>query len=105
MKRALLSGLAFYLASAGHAASAANCPEPAAFADQIPNGASASRETMLSAQHSMKAYENSIKAFADCLHDAGDTSHRADDAVLKFQQLAARFNDQLKVFKEKNGAG
>ncbi len=105
MKGALLSGFAYCLVLAGRAVSAANCPEPAAFTDAIPNGASASRETMLSTQHSMKAYENSIKAFADCLHDAGDTSHRADDAVLKFQQLAARFNDQLRVFKEKNGAG
>jgi hypothetical protein len=105
VKRALLSGFALCLVSTGQVVSAANCPEPAAFTDEIPHGASATRETMLSTQRSMKAYENSIKAFADCLRDAGDTSHRADAAILKFQQLASRFNDELKVFKEKNGAG
>lgn len=85
------------------AAATAGCTEPTPFTE-IPSGASATREEMLSAQRSLKAYDNAVKAYSDCLHDAGDTSNRANQAVDKLQKLAERFNAELHTFKERNGA-
>ena len=104
MKRVWLASIVLFAQFAAHGASAANCVEPAAYVDDIPNGASASRDVMLSTQRAIKAYDNAVKAYADCLRDSGDTSHRGDAAVQRLEQLASRFNDQLKLFKERNGA-
>jgi hypothetical protein len=104
MRRVWLGSIIVIAQFVGHAAVAGNCVEPPSFGDQIPSGASASRDVMLSTQRSIKAYDNAVKAFADCLRDAGDTSHRGDAAVQKLEALASRFNDELKAFKERNGA-
>lgn len=104
MKRVWLGSIVVMAQFAGVPAMAASCVEPPAYSDEIPSGASATRDAMLSTQRAIKAYDNAIKAFADCLRDSGDTSHRGDAAVQKLEALAARFNDQLKVFKERNGA-
>lgn len=82
----------------------AGCTEPAAFTDDIPNGSSATRDAMLATQRAIKAYDNAVKAYSDCLRDAGDTSHKGDAAVARLESLASKFNDQLKLFKERNGA-
>ena len=84
------------------AAVAAVCIEPTPFTE-IPAGASATREQMLSAQHAMKAYDNAVKDFTDCMRDSGDTSGRANQAVERLQKLADRFNLELHAFKERNG--
>ncbi|HEX4378315.1 MAG TPA: hypothetical protein VHZ99_14280 [Steroidobacteraceae bacterium] len=104
MKRVWLGSIVVIAQFAAGSAMAGNCVEPPAYNDEIPNGSSATRDVMLSTQRSIKAYDNAIKAFADCLRDSGDTSHRGDAAVQKLEALAARFNDQLKAFKERNGA-
>lgn len=82
----------------------AGCSEPAAIAD-VPNGSTASRDDMLAAQRAIKAYDTAVKAFTDCLAQSGDSASKGNDAVDKLQKVAAQFNAQLKVFKEKNGAG
>jgi hypothetical protein len=81
----------------------AACSEPVTLVE-IPSGAKASREEMLSAQRAMKAYDNAVRAYSDCLHDEGDTSNKANIAVDKLQRLAERFNVELHAFKERNGA-
>ncbi len=104
MKRVWLGSVVVIAQFVGVPAMAASCVEPPAYNDEIPSGASATRDVMLSTQRSIKAYDNAVKAFADCLRDSGDTSHKGDAAVQKLEALAARFNDQLKLFKERNGA-
>jgi hypothetical protein len=103
-KRIWLASVIVAAQFAAQAAHAGTCVEPATFSDDIPNGASATREAMLAAQRAIKAYDNAVKAFADCLRDAGDTSNRANAAVQNLEKIAGHFNDQLKVFKERNGA-
>lgn len=83
---------------------AGGCSEPPAFTE-IPNGAYATRDQMLSAQRAMKAYDIAIKAYSDCLHDAGDTTNRANLAIDRLAHLAEKFNFELHAFKEHNGAG
>jgi hypothetical protein len=82
---------------------ASSCVEPAPYTD-IPSGAKASRDEMLSAQRAMKAYDNAVKAYSDCLHDEGDNTDKANVAVDRLQHLAERFNVELHAFKERNRA-
>jgi hypothetical protein len=79
------------------------CEEPIAVTD-IPRGDSATREQMLSAQRAIKGYDIAVKLYADCLQKAGDNSPRANVAVERLQQMADRFNAELRTFKERNGA-
>jgi hypothetical protein len=83
---------------------AAGCSEPPPFASEIPDGANATREQMLSAQRAVKVYDNAVKAYSECLRDAGDTSNKANVAVDRLQHIAERFNVELHAFKERNGA-
>jgi hypothetical protein len=100
----VLAGVVLLAQFAAVPAMAGSCTEPAAFTD-IPSGARATREQMLTAQRSMKVYDNAVKAYSDCLHDAGDTSNRANLAIDRLARLAERFNVELHTFKERNGAG
>jgi hypothetical protein len=100
----VVTGVLLFAQLAAAPVLAGGCSEPAAFSD-IPSGASATREQMLSAQRAMKAYDNAVKAYSDCLHDAGDTSNKANLAVDRLAHLAERFNTELHAFKERNGAG
>jgi hypothetical protein len=102
MKSLLVAGVVL-LTQFGVVPALAGCSEPMAFTE-IPNGAKATREEMLSAQRAMKAYDNAVKAFTDCLNQEGDTSNRANLAVDKLQKLAEKFNVELHSFKERNGA-
>jgi hypothetical protein len=103
MKCPVFAAMVLMVQFAAAVAYADGCTEPVAFTD-IPSGASATREQMLAAQRGMKAYDLAVKAYSDCLRDAGDTSNRANVAVDRLERMAARFNVELKAFKERNGA-
>jgi hypothetical protein len=100
----------------------ADCTYPKA-PDSIPDGASAKLEDMLAAQKAVKQFDTDIGAYQSCL-DAEFTDAIAKDGAklteeqkkererMKVQRqnaaadealaLAARFNDQVKIYKEKN---
>jgi hypothetical protein len=90
--------------AAAPAFSSGLCEEPSNVAD-IPSGASATRDQMLSAQRAIKAYDNAVKAYSECLHQSGDTSPKASLAAQRLQEVADRFNSELRTFKQRNGAG
>lgn len=99
----MLTGVLMLAQFAAAPAFAAGCTEPPMF-NEIPDGANATREQMLSAQRAIKAYDNAVKAYSECLRDAGDTSNKANVAVDRLQHIAERFNVELHTFKERNGA-
>jgi hypothetical protein len=103
MKRLFLAAVLVLAQFGARAAFAAECVEPPPVTD-IPNGASATREQMLSAQRTIKAYDIAVKTYSDCLRDSNDVTNRANQAVEKLQKLAEKFNVQLIAFKERNGA-
>ena len=103
MKRLLLAAVLVLTQLCARSAFAADCVEPPAVTE-IPNGSSATREQMLSAQRTIKAYDIAIKAYSDCLRDANDETNRANQAVERLQKLAEKFNVQLIAFKGRNGA-
>ena len=117
MMKALLpvSLLTFWMASPAFA----DCTEPS-FDFTIPDGSKATREEMLTAQHSIREGDAALKTFADCLKTeqdgkiaaGGDAMKDADKVkisneyairqnaqVEKLQKLADDFNAALRAYK------
>jgi hypothetical protein len=105
------------------AALAALCASPV-FADcpvpddrvQIPDGATATKDEMIAAQKAVQAYDAAVKTYSDCLQqeqqqkiaDGGDKvklqkqyAELNNVQVEKVQQLADKFNTELKAYKAK----
>jgi hypothetical protein len=76
-------------------------PEP----PQLPDGASASREDMVSAVHAIRTYETAVKEYQDCAQRTKDEvqMQNADRVAAKLTAIAEKFNAELYVFKKKNG--
>jgi hypothetical protein len=118
--KALYSLAALAALAAGGAAEAA-CTYPKA-PSSIPDGNTATLEEMLAAQKAVKEFDKQIIAYTNCLkleheaalaRDEGLTDEQKKEleriqiqkhnaAVEADEELAARFNEQLKVFKAKN---
>jgi hypothetical protein len=84
---------------------------------QIPDGSTATKAEMISAQKAVQAYDAAVKQYSDCLQQEQQTKIDAggDKAKLqkqyaelnnaqveKVQQLADKFNVELKAYKAKN---
>ena len=80
----------------------AACVEPTPPGDP-PSGATATRQEMLAAQTAIKGYDAAVGAFAECIKTNGGLSSKADDAVRSVERIAARFNAELRTFKQRNG--
>ena len=80
----------------------ADCVAPTPPGDP-PSGATATREEMLAAQTAIKGYDAAVAAFAECVRKDGGPSSKADDAVRGVEKLAARFNAELRAYKQRNG--
>jgi hypothetical protein len=99
----------------------ADCTPPN-IAVKIPDGASATKEDMLAAQHAIKDDDAAIAAFADCLRTEQDAKiaaggdkltdadklkisaeyvNRQNAEVEKLQKLADQFNVELRAYKAK----
>ena len=91
------------VAAIGSNAAAADCPAPNVTV-QIPSGATASRDDMVAAQKAVKAYDNAVKEYSGCLvREAVIGSDRLESVeVDRLKVIAAKFNTELKIFKEEN---
>ncbi len=91
------------VAAIGVRAAYADCSPPN-LQVQIPSGATASRDDMVAAQKAVKAYDNAVKEYSGCLtREAVVGSDRLELVeVDRLKQFAAKFNNELKIFKEKN---
>ena len=76
----------------------ADCIAPTGIGN-IPNGATASREEMLTALKSVKSYNSAVVAYTDCIKANGGDARRGDDEVVKLQKTADKFNAELRIFK------
>jgi hypothetical protein len=79
------------------------CVEPDLGAP-MPNGATANREEMVSAQKAMRAYDAAVKEYATCLEASGASEIKGNSAVAKLSKVADQFNAELRTFKKRNGA-
>ena len=97
----------------------ADCAIPDATV-QVPDGATATKEEMLTAHKAVVAYDAAVKAYSDCLAQdltdkiaAGADKTKLpvqyaklnDAQVEKVQQLADKFNTELKAFKAAQPTG
>jgi hypothetical protein len=91
------------VAAIGIKTAAADCPPPNVQV-QIPSGATATRDDMVAAQKAVKAYDNAVKEYSGCLsREAVVGSDRLEGIeVDRLKVVAAKFNTELKIFKEKN---
>jgi hypothetical protein len=113
-----LAGIVFAAAGAAHAA----CSYPRS-PQSLPDGNTASKEDMVAAQKAVKQYDADINAYIACLKLEHEQSVARDGASLTEEQkkdlerrqvqkhnaaideleaVAARFNEQVKVFNAKN---
>ena len=117
-----MKAIAILLLTAAISTAHAACPYPKG-PDSIPDGNSAKLEDMLAAQKAVKQFDADIGAYQTCLetehNDAlaseGDKlsedqkkermrvlAQKQNAAADEAQQLADRFNEQVKVYREKN---
>ena len=97
----------------------ADCPYPAA-PDKLPNGSSATLEEMVAGQKAVRAYDKAINDYVSCIdheleaaiakggdqlkpQQKADMQHveaqKHNAAIDQLQNIADRFNEQVKVFK------
>lgn len=84
---------------------------------QIPDGSTATKAEMIAAQKAVQAYDAAVKQYSECLQqeqqekiDAGGDKVKLQKQyaelnnaqVEKVQQLADKFNVELKAYKAKN---
>jgi len=82
----------------------ADCVAPTPPGDP-PSGATATREQMVAAQAVIKTYDAAVAVFSDCVKKdgTGRQAQGAEDAVRSVEKLAAKFNAELRIFKQRNG--
>ncbi|HEY2591191.1 MAG TPA: hypothetical protein VGI35_06325 [Steroidobacteraceae bacterium] len=123
MKRSV--SVLFLAAALAGAEAHAACTHPMP-PGKIPDGATASKQDMINGMMAVRAFDQAIKAYTDCLKLEHDTAvskidptdaskaktekgqldnvwaKKNDAAVDEDSALAKQFNDQVKVYKEKN---
>ena len=104
MKALVVVGLIAYLVATP--TFAANCSEPPRDPPRVPDGATASREEMLSAMAAIKAYGAAVKKYYDCVLPGRDMLERgiADRAQSNLAAVADKFNAEMYAFKKKSGS-
>ena len=111
--QALFAALLFLAAAGAHA----DCPRPSATPPAVPDGATATEESMKAGHDALQAYVNLLEAYRACLKQqadnppAGTTQEQAvawvaqgDAAVDNASYLAAEFSNALKQFKARQTA-
>jgi hypothetical protein len=83
----------------------------------IPSGATATKEEMIAAQSAVRAFDEAVKAYSDCLKQDTDAKVTAggdkaklgaayikanNEEVAKLQEVADKFNVELRAYKAKN---
>ena len=59
---------------------------------------------MVAAQAAIKGYDAAVSQFSECVkRDGGRQAQGAEDAVRSVEQLAAKFNAELRIFKQRMG--
>ncbi|MDB6088695.1 MAG: hypothetical protein JWN85_1479 [Gammaproteobacteria bacterium] len=120
--KVLFSIAAVAALTAGPAYADCSYPPPP---NKIPDGSTATLEEMQAAQKAMQTYDHAIKAYTDCLrleHDAAlakttdmtpeekakqtaqieSVMNKKNNAAIDQEEsIVARFNEQIKVFKNK----
>ena len=99
MKRYWLAGIASLTPFSAWAACKAPPSPPSP-----PSGMSATRAEMLSAQSAIREYNTAVVTYTECVRKDGGSESEINEVIEQLEKLAARFNAELRTFKQKNGA-
>jgi hypothetical protein len=111
--QALIAALLFLAAAGAHA----DCPRPSGTPPAIPDGATATEESMKAGHDALQAYVNTLETYRACLKQQADNPPpdtapeqvvswvaQGDAAVDNASYLAAQFSAALKQFKARQTA-
>src|SRR5215510_870455 len=98
------------LASAFTLPAFADCALPTAPA-KVPDGATAKEPEMVAAMNVLKQYDADVNTYVKCLEfeakqnrlSREEQARRHNQAMDSLTSIAAKFNEQVKVFKSKSG--
>ena len=87
----------------------ADCVLPPA-PSKVPDGASASEQEMIAAMQTLKAYDGDVNVYLKCLEfeekqnrmSSSDRERNHNAVVTTLEKVAAKFNEQVRVFKSKH---
>jgi len=74
------------------------CDKPSAPAS-FPDGKTASKDEMLAAKKEVDGYKRTMEEYISCERN----QNKAETAHSELQKVADRFNEQIRVFKAKEG--
>lgn len=88
----------------------ADCPAPVA-PTKVPDGATAPESEMVSAMQTLKRYDTDVNTYVKCLDfeakqnrlTKDEQGRRQNAALDTLAGIAAKFNEQVRVFKAKAG--
>jgi hypothetical protein len=88
----------------------AECTQPQA-PTKVPDGSSAAEAEMVAAMQTLKRYDSDVTTYLKCLEfeakqnriTKDEQSRKHNSAVDQLQSVAAKFNEQVRVFKAKSG--
>jgi hypothetical protein len=88
----------------------ADCTLPTA-PSKIPDGSTAAEAEMVAAMQTLKRYDADVTTYLKCLEfeakqkrlTKDDQERRHNEALGNLQSIAAKFNEQVRVFKAKAG--
>jgi hypothetical protein len=88
----------------------ADCTAPVA-PTKVPDGASAPEAEMVAAMQTLKRYDADVNTYVKCLEfeakqnrlSKDEQSRRHNAAMDSLTAIAAKFNEQVRVFKAKSG--
>jgi hypothetical protein len=69
-----------------------------------PNGTTATREQMISAQAAIKGYNAAVGVYTECARKEGANELVIGRVIDQLEKLAEQFNAELRAFKQKSGA-
>jgi hypothetical protein len=101
---ALVAGLAF------SGTAFAECSLPPA-PSKVPDGSTAAEAEMIAAMQTLKRYDADVTTYLKCLDfearqnrvSKEEQSRKHNTALEQLQSIAAKFNEQVRVFKAKSG--
>jgi hypothetical protein len=86
----------------------ADCTAPVA-PSKVPDGATAAEADMVAAMQTLKRYDTDVNTYVKCLEfeakqnrlSREEQARRHNQAMDSLTQIAAKFNEQVRVFKSK----
>ncbi|HVY83169.1 MAG TPA: hypothetical protein VG994_19440 [Steroidobacteraceae bacterium] len=88
----------------------ADCTAPVA-PTKVPDGSTAAESEMLAAMKTLKQYDTDVNTYVKCLEfeakqnrlSREEQARRHNAAMDSLTQIAAKFNEQVRVFKARSG--